>query len=166
LFALEVSEVLYGSVVVRIRDTAMLDSLLSCDIFSTTCTPRDHVRCLEVGLRFPGGDGHKSTFSAHVAQLQEVLTIKKLRGPSVRFVLRKDDLQYLSRFEEVTAPVVHALKSAGVVVTWSKSGDDGDVVGDLTVKKRDFTCTLQELKDDIAANSVFVSASTMTLRHH
>lgn len=164
-FALEVSEALYCSAIVRIEDASWLDSLLEGDVMQAACSPRDHIRRLEVELS-TGRDIHKSKFEACVSQMHQLLTINNLRGLNVRFVSKERDVPYLNRYEELTAPIVHALNSKGVVVTWSEIDDDGDVVRDLTVKDRNFSCTLQELKDDIAINTVFVSTPTVPMRRH
>ena len=164
-FALEVSEALHRSAIFCVRNAALLGELLGRDVISTTCTPRDYIRRIEIELRITESHPHKNDFNECVAHLPELLRIKQVERLQVRFVLNSRNVLYIHRIEEVAAPIVHALKAKGAIVTWSEIDDNGDIRRDLPVRKRNFSCTLQELEDDIKTNTVFVSTQALTLRH-
>ncbi|KAH7074054.1 hypothetical protein FB567DRAFT_597220 [Paraphoma chrysanthemicola] len=157
-FATEASEVFYRLVLFRVTKPPLLEDTLMRDLLYTDTRPADHIRRIDVEIYCnSNGRNHCKAVLAKVVQPVANLTcIKHMKGLQVRLVLDCDcRMSEVNKFEELLAPTIHMLKANGVHVTWHKFDPYGGEPDKLKVPSRDFSCTLEELKAGIQANTVF-----------
>jgi hypothetical protein len=175
-FALEVAEVLYRTILVRVVGAAQLEVFLRRDILGTGCIPYDHIRHIEIEMRVAGDRRYSSPYKLEYTKFTEylapLLKIKRLKGLEVRLVVDRSvpasPLSDFDKFEEVLAPLIHQLHHSGARVGWySRNEDFGPPYAvDMPALNRDYTQTMEEMMDDIASDSVFVTGPPFQAYHN
>jgi hypothetical protein len=150
-----------------VTDVTQLEEFLRRDVFSADCTPSDHIRRIEIVMRIPADDSyggpHKREYTKFVDLLAPIFNIKRLKGLRVRLVVdcsrHKSLLRSIEKLEETLAPTIHRLHNSGAQVAWFRRDDDFEPphTDNMPALGRDYTLSMEELTDGIAANSIFVS---------
>jgi hypothetical protein len=156
-FRIELAETLYRTKLLRRVEASELSRVLGRDVYlKTTCKPGDHIRWIEVQIMVSSWFRHtRDQYINAIMPLYKLHDIKNPRGLRVDLVLPFAPGMEIKKLEEVRAPLVHRLLSEGVEVTWYRTVGRRGIYEKVKVPTRNFKCSLQELEDDIKANSEF-----------
>jgi hypothetical protein len=119
----------------------------------------------------PGNGSHKREYTKFIDLLAPIFNIKYLKSLRVRFVVNCSRytplLRLIEKLEEVLAPTIHRLHHSGAQVAWFRRDEDFEPphANDMPALSRDYALSVENLMDDIANNSFFVSDSRFQSCH-
>jgi len=146
-YRIELAETLYRTKLLRVASMHELKFTLNSDVLVTSCDPKEHVRHIQIELKFDCGTKAQAQYAKQLEPLWYLRHIKHLEGLKVGFVVHFIYDDVIPLLEEAIAPLVQHLASEGARVGWYKKGRGWDAPSKLVMPERNSGDSLQESKE-------------------
>ena len=121
-YRIELAETLYRTKLLRVASMHELKFTLNYDVLMTSCDPKEHIRHIQIELKFDCGTKTQAQYAKQLEPLWYLRHIKHLEGLKVGFVVHFIYDDVIPLLEEATSPLVQHLVSEGARVGWYKKG--------------------------------------------
>ncbi|KAI4660858.1 uncharacterized protein J4E79_005426 [Alternaria viburni] len=130
-YRIELAETLYRTKLLRVASMHELKFTLNYDVLATSCDPKEHVRHIQIELKFDCGTKTQAQYAKQLEPLWYLRHIKHLEGLKVGFIVHFIYDDVIPLLQEATSPLVQHLVSEGARVGWYKKGRGKDAPSKL-----------------------------------